>query len=130
MSPTRKMLMVPIKSKIPSNFRAVDHIQSTIATAEEAGVLSLARLWWRDAFPAAALGELANYEIGRQALYLSKVWNPTTEEVLVGVGDQLNGTQLLMYEDFGSADFALQVCASSKMLERWSRIARFNPQKM
>lgn len=72
-------------------------------------MLALARLWWRDAFPATSLGPLANFEIGWQALYLTKVWDAVAEEVLVGVGDQLNGTQLLMYEDFGSADFALQV---------------------
>jgi hypothetical protein len=96
---------------------AVDHVQSTLATAQQAGVMSLARLWWREAFPAANLGELVNYEIGQQAIYLAQVWNSASEEVLVGVGDQLTASgDLLMYEDFGSADFALQVKLASAVL--------------
>lgn len=81
-----------------------------MATAEQAGVMSLARLWWRDVF-VQDLSTLANFEIGRQSIYLSKTWDADEEEVMVGVGDQLNPTsgELLMFADFGSADFALQV---------------------
>jgi hypothetical protein len=73
-------------------------------------VLSLARLWWREPFATFEEGPLVDFEIGRQALYLSKTWNPTTKQVLVGVGDQLDPEgDLLTYQDFGIAPFALQV---------------------
>lgn len=72
--------------------------------------MSLARLWWRDAF-VGTLNALSGEEIGRQSIYLAQTWDPDSEEVMVGVGDQINGTTnaLLMYKDFGRADFALQV---------------------
>ena len=90
-----------------------DHVQSTMATAEETGVLSLARLWWNASFTG-TLSTLALEEIGRQSIYLTKAWDATAEEVLVGVGDQLNTSnpdnpELVMFSDFGTADIALQV---------------------
>lgn len=92
------------------NADGADHVQSTIATAEEAGVLALARLWWRNSWPTPDLAGLVDFEIGQQALYLTKTFNPASEEVLVGVGDQLDASgNLVMYQDFGSADLALQV---------------------
>lgn len=87
-----------------------DHVQATLATAQEAGVLSLASLWWTDGLPARTLGALALNEIAQQARYLINTYDAASEEVLVGVGDQLTASgTLLMYQDFGSAPFALQV---------------------
>lgn len=83
-----------------------------MATAEQTGVMALARLWWNSSFTG-NLASLALEEIGRQSLYLTSAWDADEEEVMVGVGDQLNTSttppSLIMFSDFGSADFALAV---------------------
>jgi hypothetical protein len=80
-----------------------------MATAEQTGVMALARLWWRQIY-VNDVSTLNDFEIGRQSLYLTKAWDATAGEVMVGVGDQLNPSgDLFMYSDFGRADFALQV---------------------
>jgi hypothetical protein len=88
-----------------------------MATAEQTGVMSLARMWWRAIFDdetVQALNEPIGIEIARQSTYLVKSWNADTQEVLVGVGDQVEQGELLMYSDFGTADRALSVRTSSE----------------
>ena len=83
-----------------------------MATAEQTGVMALARLWWNASFTGTN-ANLALEEIGRQSLYLTAAWDADEEEVMVGVGDQLNTStnppSLIMFSDFGRADFALSV---------------------
>jgi hypothetical protein len=89
-----------------------DHVVSTMAAAESAGVLALGQLWYDRTYAKAPLatGLLLNTEIVHQATWLAKVWDGEARQVLVGVGDQLNATsgKLLAYADFGSASYALQ----------------------
>jgi hypothetical protein len=86
-----------------------DHIISTMAIAEEVGVLSLARLWWRRTIGEDELALLANREIARHMRYLYKAWDAKNKELLVGIGDQSDDDGLVAYKDFGTAGFALQV---------------------
>lgn len=72
--------------------------------------MSLARLWWSATFDNdPETKELNDFEIAWQSQYLTSVFDSDSGEVLVGVGDQLEGDNLAMFSDFGRADFALQV---------------------
>jgi hypothetical protein len=84
-----------------------------MAQSEEVGALALGRLWWARKYDSAGqnISSDSIAEIIRGATWLSKVWSEDLQEVLVGVGDQINpnnGT-LLTYSDFGTADRALMV---------------------
>lgn len=84
-----------------------------MATAESTGVLALGQLWWAATWESAVFqaGDDLVAEIVRSATWLSKTWNGATNQVLIGVGDQLDPQtgELLAYQDFGTADAALRV---------------------
>jgi hypothetical protein len=90
-----------------------DHIVSTMAAAESAGVLALGQLWWHGTYVSAPYNTSVALltEIIRQATWLAKTWNADTRQVLVGVGDQVDPATntLVAYRDFGTADYALMV---------------------
>lgn len=82
-----------------------------MAAAEAVGVLALGQLWFDRTFAGAAFDTDTALltEIIRHASWLAKTWDSDTAQVLVGVGDQLaKDGGLATYEDFGTADYALQ----------------------
>jgi hypothetical protein len=90
-----------------------DHVVSTMAAAQSAGVLALGQLWWADVWQNATSqsGNRLIEEIVRQGQFLAKTWDAETKQVLVGVGGQINPANdtLYAYQDFGTADRALMV---------------------
>jgi hypothetical protein len=88
-----------------------DHIVSTMAVANQLGVISLGALWWGSSYTTDQLRETAAVEFIRQADFLSMAWNEQDDELLLGIGDGVNTTSdsLLMYSDFGVAMNALAI---------------------
>jgi hypothetical protein len=87
-----------------------DHIVSTLAIAEELGVIALGALWWDAGYTNKTRDRVAT-EMTRQGRFLTQAWDAQTQELLVGIGDQKDRTDgsLLTFKDFAEAQRALAV---------------------
>jgi hypothetical protein len=87
-----------------------DHIVSTMAIAEELGVIALGALWWDGAYRNSTTKKRAAEEIVRQGAFLASAWDADKQELLMGIGDQANKDgELLTYSDFAEAQRALAI---------------------
>jgi hypothetical protein len=82
-----------------------------MAIAEELGVIALGALWWDAGYINDTTRTRAALEIARQGAFLASAWDSEEQELLIGIGDQINKEtgQLWTYSDFAEAQRALAI---------------------
>eukprot|EP00892_Ulva_mutabilis_P009409 jgi/Ulvmu1/6840/UM031_0045.1 len=116
---------------VQGSFATGDHVVVTMATANQVATMSLSFVWWRETIGqlGSAVLRAVRDELLRGSAYLIRAWEPGRNDagrVMLGVGDQLDLSGLPeMYQDFGTAPFALQI---GNPPVRFAQPLRVNPE--